>query len=134
RVEAGAAQRLGHAQREEAELAHLAQHLARYEARFLPFRSVRLHLLVDEAAQLGADEVVFLGEDGMCHGGAMLHSRHVTRQRLRIARSARRSTATGGYAAREKASPRSSSLSRMMSIGCRRSTTTDATLRRCDRS
>ena len=80
RIEARAAHRLGDAQREEAELAHLAQDLARHEARFLPFRPVRLHLLLDETAELGADEVVFLGEDGMCHAGGMLHSRHVTRQ------------------------------------------------------
>ena len=69
RIEAGAAQRLGHAQGEEAELAHLAQHLARHEARLLPFRPLGLHLLLDEAAQLGADQVVVFGEDGMCHGG-----------------------------------------------------------------
>ncbi len=79
-IEAGAAQRFGDAQREEAELAHLAQHLARHEAGLLPFRPLGLHALVDEAAQLGADQVVLFGEDGMCHGGGMLHSADVTRQ------------------------------------------------------
>ena len=67
-IEASAAQRLGHAQAEQAELAHLAQHLARHEARLLPLRAVRPHALVDEAAELGADEVVVFAEDGMCHG------------------------------------------------------------------
>src|SRR3954447_22206694 len=37
------AHRLGHAQGEEAELAHFAQHLARHEACLLPCRPVRLH-------------------------------------------------------------------------------------------
>ena len=40
-IEARAAQRLGHAQGEEAEPAHLAQHVARHEARLLPLRPVR---------------------------------------------------------------------------------------------
>ena len=89
RVEARATHRFGHTQREEAELAHVAQHLARHEACLLPFRPVRLHLLVDEAAELGTDEVVFLGEDRMCHGGdATLAPCHATND-CRIARSSR---------------------------------------------
>jgi hypothetical protein len=49
RIEPGAAQRLGHAQGEEAELAHLAQQVARHEARLLPLWPLGLHLLLDEA-------------------------------------------------------------------------------------
>ena len=61
RIEAGAAQRSGK-RSEEAELAHLAQHLARHEARPPPRLALRLHLLVDEAAELVAQHLMLGGE------------------------------------------------------------------------
>ena len=62
RVHLGATIIGGVADTEEAELAHLAQHVARNETVLLPLHGMRLDLGLDEAADLVAQRLMLLGE------------------------------------------------------------------------
>ena len=53
---------------EEAEFAHPAQHLARHVALLLPLQAMRLDLVLDEAADLRAQQLVLFAEVGRGEG------------------------------------------------------------------
>ena len=63
---------------EKTERAHLLQDLARHIALLFPLEPVRLYFLLDEAAQLRAQLLVFFGEIDRAHGrGGFIQHRHI---------------------------------------------------------
>jgi hypothetical protein len=67
-VDPAAAVLLGHCHAQEPVTAGLAEHLAVDDARLLPLEVVRDHLLVEELAEAGPEEVVLLVEQRAAHG------------------------------------------------------------------
>ena len=68
RVHLGAAVFGGIANAEEAELAHVPQHLARHVTLLLPLQAMRLDLGLDEAADLSTQQLVLFAEVGRGEG------------------------------------------------------------------